>query len=364
VFCMGCGAETPPNADRCPVCGRELPGASGGAVSAASADHAAPFFGPASVPLAGPRALPSMSAPPSVPLTAGPPPTPSGPAATPAAPSGPAASPPSSPPVSVAAPSIGAGELDAPGLPRDPTGRALLITVLAMMLDLLAPWLNQFGVRMAPAQAGAPALLAVVVLGASLAPLARPGWRRRPAAAVLPVVVGGMALGIALALWIALAIIAAQFQQSVPAGVEAPTFSPYPVADFGLYLFIFGSGVLIYTGYQLFLAAAAASAPSAGGVLAQGAATRGGITVPQGDDGDGFEMGALGPDSQPLPAAPGDGSMPSAPDHNGTESIAEHLAQSNGFDRPGSNGWNVGGEPPPPGRPSPNGHWRRYGPRR
>jgi hypothetical protein len=75
-------------------------------------------------------------------------------------------------------------------------------------------------------------------------------------------------------------------------------------------------------------------------------------------------MGALAPDSQPLLAATGEGSASPAPDHTGADGISQHLAQSNGFALPGSDGWSTGGEVPPPGRPSPNGHWRRYGPRR
>src|SRR5579863_6165669 len=126
VFCMGCGAEVPPRAASCPVCGRDtgrggelraappLADAYDGAAGASAMhdiplEHAAPPV-PVSIPVPIPAPVP--------PLAAG--------------------------------PSIGSGDLDQPGFPRDALGRSLIFTVLAMAADLLAPWVNLGGSRVAP----------------------------------------------------------------------------------------------------------------------------------------------------------------------------------------------------------------------
>src|SRR5258708_6570904 len=91
-------------------------------------------------------------------------------------------------------PSIARGDLDAPGLPRDAAGRALLITVLTLLLDLLAPWINLYGTRWAPAQAGTPIFVVVVLLGLALTPLTRPALRKSPLAAAAPLAGGAAGL--------------------------------------------------------------------------------------------------------------------------------------------------------------------------
>src|SRR5258708_4728580 len=156
-------------------------------------------------------------------------------------------------------PSIARGDLDAPGLPRDAAGRALLITVLTLLLDLLAPWINLYGTRWAPAQAGTPIFVVVVLLGLALTPLTRPALRKSPLAAAAPLAVGAAGFGAAALLWASLALgagVGASPAFSAPGGLAVPVA---PVADFGLYLFLFGAGVLMYTGYQLFLTAARSS---------------------------------------------------------------------------------------------------------
>src|SRR5262249_13593885 len=155
------------------------------------------------------------------------------------------------------------GEQDRPGLPRDTTGRALLVTVLAMVLDLLAPWLNILGTRFAPAQIGRPILGVIALLGLALTPLARPSLRRRPAAALLPLVVGAAAWGVTAFYWAVQVVSASRpptDSESAPLpGLQLP-FAP--VVDIGLYLFFIGGGVLVYCGYRMLLEAARAPVPA------------------------------------------------------------------------------------------------------
>ncbi len=215
MFCMGCGAELRRGTDRCAVCGRPL-------------DDAAQNL-----------RLVTAVAPSGAPPTAM-----------------------SSSPM----PSIARGDLDAPGLPRDATGRALLIVVLAMLVDLLAPWLDQEGIRWSPVDAGLPALLIVVVLAVALTPLAHPTLRHDPLAAVAPLIVGAAAFGATVFLWVTLFFETSRpsalpiLGQSFPVNNRVGFAILYPSVDLGLFLFMLGSCVLGYIGYQMFLAAARAAA--------------------------------------------------------------------------------------------------------
>lgn len=222
MFCLGCGAETPPRATSCPVCGRELRGATGEVqwtVSPTASIPAAP------VPRGSIAYAPQTSA-----------------------------------------PSIRAGDLDVPGLPRDGYGRALLVTAIAMAADLLLPWINNFGQRQAPAQLGLPILPVVVALVLAIVPLVRPSFRSQPPLAVLPVVVGGMLLGLSLVAWGIMTYASYQVsQQPQQFGPDGSLVSQQPQTvgpDVGVYLFILGSAVLIVTGYHVFLEAARKSAPA------------------------------------------------------------------------------------------------------
>src|SRR5262245_62450115 len=108
MFCLGCGAEVQAGAARCAVCGREvssLPPDSQWSGEHVRRANPAPHASGAPIPTALQPAMPLLTS--------------------------------SSP----------RGEQDRPGFPRDMVGRALLITVLAMMLDLLVPWLNTLGTR-------------------------------------------------------------------------------------------------------------------------------------------------------------------------------------------------------------------------
>src|SRR5262249_19620531 len=228
MFCLGCGAEVQAGAARCSVCGREL----GGAPPAARVAEAAGTAVDTALQSA-PSHTPSLGAT-VVPRPAG---------------------------------SAPGGAPDTPGFPRDVAGRALLITVLAMMLDLLAPWLNAFGTRLSPVQIGTPMLATVAVLGLALTPLARSSLRKRPAAAVLPLIIGAAACGVTAVLWTIQVVVASQLAtpnaETNAVVASSPVVGPPSmlVADFGLYLFFFGGGVLVCCGYTMVLEAARTSVP-------------------------------------------------------------------------------------------------------
>ncbi len=317
MFCMGCGAEASSNADRCLVCGRDLARLPGDS-SASSHER--------------PSALTSSPAD-EIPNLATTPP----------------------------APSIYAGQLDTPGLPRDAIGRALLITVLAMMLDLLAPWINQLGRRIAPADVGAPILLAVIALAAALLPLSRTSLRRQPPVAMLPIVIGSVAFGATGLVWLSLAITSLSGSQTattvdVSAGTSVVLA---PVADFGLYLFLFGAGILVYTGYQMFLAAARSGLNATTTDVSAPALTpeqRGlllgdGAEVLDSTDGDLPARTAAQETSTPIAATPQPAPQPAI----------SASAAPNGLALPGMASWSNTPPPPPGARPSSTSGWRRLG---
>jgi hypothetical protein len=233
VFCLGCGTELPAQATTCAVCGREVGRATG------DGEPTAPRLGPTpSLAVAAPRSL-TFSA----------------------------------------TPAIQPGDLAMPGLPRDAQGRALLITVVAMAADILAPWRVVFGQHVPLTQSGLPALGVLVLVALALAPLTKPIYRRQPSVAVAPLLVGAVSLGIALTYWGFIPQLNSQAVQGISAG-SGPDIASLPAnvvisPDIGLYLFLLGSGVLILVGYQIFLAAASAAsaAPSTAVSLAAPPAT-------------------------------------------------------------------------------------------
>ena len=340
MFCLGCGAETPPRATSCAVCGRELKGAAGEVQWTVSTT--------ASVP--GVPVLPRGS----IGYT---PPAPAQTAYT---------------------PSIAAGDLDWPGFPRDAAGRTLLIAAVAMGADLLQPWVDQSGQHFAPAQVGLPMLAVVILLVLAVVPLAQPSFRVSPQLAVIPVIVGGMLLSVSLAAWGVVTYVSYQVSQqpqpTLPDGTPA-TQGPVLGPDAGMYLFMLGSVVLIVTGYHLFLKAARASAPatapSAGVALAPS-------PVPAGQP----ESGAATPvaDMSPIspaaavpagePSEAGESLMrPTAP---ATEAANNAAASSAVIDNgatesrvalPGSAAWHEAPKVPAYSRPSRlNGGWQRQPP--
>ena len=219
MFCMGCGAELRRGMDRCAVCGRPIDGPALQLRQSAS-------LSPTSL-TSSPNANASRST----------------------------------------APSIARGDLDAPGLPRDAAGRALLFVVLALVVDLLVPWLDQEGIRWSPGQAGLFTVLIIAILVGALTPLANASLRHNPLAAALPFAIGAGAFGATALLWFTVrAGVTASVTIIIPGDTVGTRVTPnIPVSqaasiDLGLYLFLIGSCVLTYCGYRLLLTAARANA--------------------------------------------------------------------------------------------------------
>lgn len=241
MFCLGCGAETPSRAASCPVCGRNLSSSRDSAEATRDTFSVSP-----TLPGARLAALASM------PLHT----------------SSLHVSPATAPAVSVTS---------ATGLPRDTAGRVLLLTVIALAADLLAPWSVVYGQQKTMATIGAPAVALLALFALATFPLLRPDFRARPLFAVAPLAVGAFCLGAGIFYWAILgrenAVYTAQAGSYGPVGqlVSGPVFgqqihssplvSQSPIAPaFGLYLFLIGGAVLAVVGYQLFLQAALASA--------------------------------------------------------------------------------------------------------
>ncbi|HKT37102.1 MAG TPA: hypothetical protein VJR48_01955 [Ktedonobacterales bacterium] len=330
MFCMGCGAETPPRATACPVCGREL----GRPVSTARAT-------------AGED---TQNAHPEQMRTVHPP----------------SASPPM--------PSIATGDLDMPGFPRDALGRAVLFTAIAMIVDFLAPWVNVDGVaQISPSVLGLPVLLPALALGLAALPVFRASLRAQPQYAALPLVIGAVSFGATAVIWLRTAF-AAPLQAALgnTAG-DGPVYE----ARIGLYLFLLGAAVLTITGYQLFLNAATANAaaqqratttlaqkPAVGSASARSATSVASATA--------MPVGALAgtlidppTEAVMLPAQPVPVSqlaeMPSAPVT--APAVAVETAHENGHSGialPGSPAWNQAPALPSHQRPSPAAGWPRH----
>lgn len=236
VFCLGCGTEIPLRAASCPVCGRVLSASADASEATRNTFSAFPASSGAHLAtLASASSLQTgLHSPP------------------PAAPALPRTS--------------------ATSLLRDTAGRVLLLTVVALAADLLAPWSIVYGQQktMASSSASTLALLALFALAAL--PLLRPDYHARPLIAVAPLAVGAFCLGAGIFYWALLnrenALYSAQTQSSqlgwsnngsAPSEV-AITSQSVVVPGFGLYLFLIGGLVLVVIGYRLFLQAALASA--------------------------------------------------------------------------------------------------------
>jgi hypothetical protein len=322
VFCMGCGAELPSRTAVCAVCGRAA-GQSGdqpGAPAVATTDPA--------------NALGADFAPRE--RLAPPAPTPTH------------------------APSIGSGDLYQVGFPRDTLGRALIFTVLAMAADLLVPWIAINGMRVAPSSLGVLPLLGVVWLALAALPLLHPSLRATPLAAVLPLVVGAVSFGVALAVLLSVTALSTPTVNtgSSPYGIAPPVIvNTSSSADVGLYLFLAGAVVLSIAGYQVFLAEARAEAHAelrSQALLAAGApppaigGERHGPT--QSERAPAPASAAITP--PPLPSPPAE-AAPSKP---------APAAADPGVALPGSAAWSQTPQTPAFQRPSPMQGWRHHGP--
>ena len=273
-----------------------------------------------------------------------------------------------------AGPSIGSGDLDQTGFPRDALGRSLIFTVLAMAADLLAPWVSLGGSRVAPSSLGLPALLGVVWLGLAVLPLLRPSLRATPIYAAAPLVVGATSLGLGAAVWLRVTLLGAQ---TVVSGTDGPSFQDIGVsnsADVGLYLFLAGAIVLVVAGYQLLLAAAHAQALAE---LRAGAAQPAPAGVARATDAAGATLGqsstasvgfsasvaaATALNNGATPAVPSSRPLPSAPAPVAAPPQQAPAPTRQGVALPGSAAWNQTPHTPDFQRPSPSLGWRRRGP--
>lgn len=342
MFCMGCGAETPPRASACPVCGRPL-GAST-SVRAGDVPPAADVASRAATTRANaaPRVAPTTAA-----------------ALDPA----PVAT------ATLSGPSINRGDLATTGFPRDTLGRAVIFTVLAMCADLVAPWVNLDGARIAPSSVGLPILGAVVVLGLAALPVVRPNLRATPLYAAAPLVIGAASFGGAGAVWLraTLSSAASNGADVNPGGAlqtASFAFSPVYIADVGLYLFLAGAVVLVCTGYQLFLAAARASAVAELRATALTPVTRGAASTLAGS----AQAAAAAPvptsPAASVEPAPSTAAHPLQDDGDATSADGSPPAAGNGrraseIALPGSPAWNQAPMLPTYQRPSPTLGWRR-----
>jgi hypothetical protein len=211
VFCLQCGAEAPARAVLCPTCGHDL--------GRSSADLRS-SLALADVPLEAGVSLPG-------------------------------------PVVIVAPPSIRAGDLDRPGLPQDTPGRVLLVVLLVMAVDLFLPWSTSFGQHYTLSQAAGFAIICLLCLAGL--PLMHPKLRRSTVSAALPILIGGICLGLGVTYWANLTQSQSEpiFTGSSPfGGLDSP-----PGPDFGLVGFLIGASALAVVGYYLLLGAARAPLP-------------------------------------------------------------------------------------------------------
>lgn len=334
MFCMGCGAEVPPRAAVCSVCGRDT-GRIGDARAARVSVETLDLAG-----VAGERGVPGERS---------------------------ASFAHSSLPAAAAKPSIGSGDLDQPGFPRDALGRSLIFTVLAMAADLLAPWVNLDGNRVAPSSLGLLSLLGVVWLALAVIPLLRPSLRATPIYAVAPLVVGATSLGMAAVVWMRVTLLGTQTVTESSGGFAFQPLGASSSADVGLYLFLAGAIVLIVAGYQVFLAAAHAQAraelrmETALVSPAQGASVNGGSTAPtpaREPTSASQSASAAEPDSTGTPAAPTSRPLPLPPPPAASQATP---AGQHGVALPGSVAWSQTPNTPDFQRPSPSLGWRRRG---
>ena len=215
MFCQQCGAEAPTRALTCPTCGHDL--------------------GRSSADLRSSMTLPESSSSSSgisnlaLPLATSP-----------------------------SSASIQPGDLDRPGWPRDALGRILLLIVLALEVDLfLLPW-RIVGTQHETLPTAAGVAIAVLVLLAAV-PLFHPRLRRQPLWTVIPVLVGGVCLGIGAAFWANPSpptIFVSGFHSAPLPFTSNDAITGGAVPDVGMFGFFIGALILIGVGYQLFLAAA------------------------------------------------------------------------------------------------------------
>jgi hypothetical protein len=286
--------------------------------------------------------------------------------------------------------------LDPPSFPRDTPGRLLLLTVIGLAADLLAPWSNVYGQREAMAHIGAPALGLVALFALAALPLVRGAFRHEPLIGMLPLLVGAFCAGIGAMYWL---LLYRENQQATPIptdfapdviGAQSHVGDVVIAPDIGLYLFLIGSGVLVVAGYQMFLAASSSRAASLAGMAASAAGTApagntaaAGVNVvarpaqagvvaagpagPAGPAGQGSQVASrptLGAAEGSAGANGLNGHAPAAPGAGTLEAgrLAEHASNGAGGARvalPGSTAWNEAPQQPSIMRPAAFGAWKR-----
>lgn len=242
MFCSACGSEISLAAEVCPTCGRP--------VALASARQTTARANSTLASLSGPWQRPAQT------LVAPTSPNPSITTGTSVAPASPGPSAPASA-------TIFAGDLDLPGFPRDMPGRVALLTGLAMMADLLLPWVSVNSDAYAATSLGLPALALVAVLAVVIAPPLIPQLRRRLLTRMAPFGVGALSLGVSGALWMLTGPLAPTLVAALGARVGSAVAldSVTTVTQFtgamlqirpaiGLYLFLLGACVLLVAGYK------------------------------------------------------------------------------------------------------------------
>ena len=129
---------------------------------------------------------------------------------------------------------------------------AVILIVLALGTDMLAPWLRLPGGETTTASdAGFPVILTLCVLAGAALSTVVPSKRKHPAMAMIPLAAGGFSMGAVVTLATRLTVLA------LPAFSTPSSVTPQPVQlapEMGLYLFLIGSLLLLVAGYGVLIA--------------------------------------------------------------------------------------------------------------
>lgn len=163
----------------------------------------------------------------------------------------------------VIAPSVSSGDLALFALPADVTGRLVIALPLLLVADLFLPWIILGEAHVAPASAGALALLVALALAMIAAMTVYLPFRQRPILAAIPLVIAALALGGGLILLVMTGPFGGHIMSLIDAGTlvrlnnfiargtSAPIPGPMTLApDIGLYAFVAGAIALVVACYR------------------------------------------------------------------------------------------------------------------
>jgi hypothetical protein len=163
----------------------------------------------------------------------------------------------------VATPSVSSGDLALFALPRDVTGRLVVVLPLLLVADLLAPWIVLGDAHVAPARAGLVVLLAALPLAVIAVMAVYLPFRQQPILAAIPLVIAALALGGGLVLLLMLGPFGGRIVSVIGEGTLArlnvflvtgtQTPLPTPLAlspDVGLIAFVAGAAALVFACYR------------------------------------------------------------------------------------------------------------------